>query len=77
MRQAFEGTAIAIAMGGTSLPSDKRFAVSTNYGNFRGQNALSLGAQMRLSDYAVANVAVAGGFQQGGIGSRVGVTFAW
>jgi hypothetical protein len=77
MKQAFEGTAIAIAMGGSVLPSDKRFAISTNYGNFRGQNALSLGAQFRLTDYAVANLAVAGGFQQGGVGSRVGVTFAW
>jgi trimeric autotransporter adhesin len=32
---------------------------------------------MRLTDYAVANVAFASGFAQGGIGSRVGVTFAW
>ena len=77
VKQAFEGTAIAIAMGGSALPSDKRFAISTNYGNFRGQGAMSIGAQMRLSDYAVANVAVASGFQQGGIGSRVGVTLAW
>jgi hypothetical protein len=77
MKQAFEGTAIAIALGGTSLPADKRFAISTNWGNFRGQNAVGVAAQYRLSNYAVANIGVGGGFAQGGIGSRAGVTFAW
>lgn len=77
MKQAFEGTAIAIAMGGASLPADKRFAISTNWGNFRGQNAVGVAAQFRLTDYAVANLGVGGGFAQGGIGSRAGVTFAW
>ncbi|MGY8660839.1 YadA-like family protein [Bradyrhizobium sp. UFLA05-109] len=77
MKQSFEGTAIAISMGGSALPADKKFAVSTNWGNFRGQNAASVVAQMRLNDYAVLNAGVGAGFQQGGIGSRVGVTFAW
>ena len=77
MRQGFEGTAIAIALGGAALPSDKRFAISTNWGNFRGQNAVGVAAQLRLTNYAVANVGVGGGFAQGGIGSRAGVTFAW
>ena len=77
MRQAFEGTAIAIAMGGSALPSDKRFAVSTNWGTFRGQNAMSFGAQMRLSEYVVVNGGVAAGFAQGGVGGRAGLTVAW
>ena len=77
MRQAFEGTAIAIAMGGSALPSDKKFAISTNWGTFRGQNAMSLGAQMRLSEYVVLNGGVAAGFAQGGVGGRAGVTVAW
>ncbi|MVT53801.1 hypothetical protein GPL17_25340 [Bradyrhizobium yuanmingense] len=77
MRQAFEGTAIAIAMGGSALPSDKKFAISTNWGTFRGQNAMSLGAQMRLNDYVVLNGGVAAGFAQGGVGGRAGVTVAW
>src|SRR3954451_18881858 len=77
MKQAFEGAAVAIAMGGAALPSDKKFAISTNYGNFRGQSAMSFGAQLRLATNAVANVAVASGFQQGGIGSRAGVMIAW
>jgi trimeric autotransporter adhesin len=77
MRQAFEGTAIAIAMGGAALPSDKKFAISTNWGTFRGQNALSLGAQMRLNQYVVLNGGVAAGFAQGGVGGRAGLTVAW
>jgi hypothetical protein len=77
MRQAFEGTAIAIAMGGSALPSDKKFAVSTNFGNFRGESAISLGAQMRLTEYAVANFGIASGLQQHGTGTRAGLTFAW
>jgi trimeric autotransporter adhesin len=77
MRQAFEGTAIAIAMGGSALPSDKKFAVSTNYGNFRGESAISIGAQMRLTEYAVANFGIASGLQQHGTGTRAGLTFAW
>jgi hypothetical protein len=77
MRQGFEGTAIAIAMGGSALPSDKRFAISSNWGTFRGENAMSLGAQMRLSQHVVINGGLGAGFAQGGIGGRAGVTVAW
>jgi hypothetical protein len=77
MRQGFEGTAIAIAMGGSALPSDKRFAISSNWGTFRGENAMSLSAQMRLSEYVVVNGGFGAGFAQGGVGGRAGVTVAW
>jgi hypothetical protein len=77
VKQAFEGTAVAIAMTGNALPSDKRFAISTNWGTFRGQNAMSLGAQMRLSEYVVLNGGIAAGFAQGGVGGRAGLTVAW
>jgi len=50
LNQAFEGTAIAIAMGGSALPDNKRFAITTNWGNYRGTNAMSLIAQARISD---------------------------
>jgi hypothetical protein len=43
----------------------------------RGENAMSLGAQMRLSDYVVLNGGVAAGFEQGGVGARAGVTVVW
>ncbi|MFL6833729.1 MAG: hypothetical protein ACJ8F0_14180 [Xanthobacteraceae bacterium] len=74
LNQAYEGTAIAIAMGGAALPDNKRFAVTTNWGNFRGTNAMSFIAQARISDNVVANAGFAGGFQYGGIGSRAGLT---
>ncbi len=82
VRQAFEGTAVAIALGGSALPSDKKFAVSANWGTFRGENAMSLGAQMRLNQYVVLNGGVAAGFAQGGVGGRAGadrrmVTAGW
>ena len=68
---------MAIALGGSALPGDKRFAISTNWGTFRGENALGLSAQMRLSEYVVMNGGVAAGFAQGGVGGRAGVTVAW
>ena len=77
VKQAFEGTAIAIALGASTLPGDKRYAVTVNWGNFRGENAMSLAAQYRVTDYVVLNAGVAAGFAQGGVGSRAGVTFAW
>jgi trimeric autotransporter adhesin len=77
VRQAFEGTAIAIALGGGALPEGKRFAVSTNWGTFRGENAGSLAAHVRVNDVLVLNGGVAAGFQQGGVGGRFGATFAW
>jgi hypothetical protein len=77
VKQAFEGTAIAIATAGVQLPSDKTFAISANYGYFRGENAVSLGAALRLTDWAVASFAVGGGVQQHGYGGRAGLTLAW
>jgi trimeric autotransporter adhesin len=77
LHQAFEGTSIAIALSGSALPDNKRFAITSNWGNFRGTNAMSLIAQARISNNWVANAAFAGGFQYGGIGTRAGLTFAW
>jgi len=77
LNQAYEGTAVAIAMSGSALPDNKRFAVTSNWGNFRGTNAMSFIAQARISDNVVANAAFAGGFQYGGVGTRAGLTFAW
>ncbi|MDR2000783.1 MAG: YadA C-terminal domain-containing protein [Zoogloeaceae bacterium] len=64
-------------MGGVLLPQDKQFAISANVGNFRSENAVAIGAQFRLSDRAVGNLAIGGGLSQGGYGARAGVTFAW
>ena len=77
IRQAFEGTAMAISLGGSALPADKRFAISANFGTFRGENAMSFGAQLRLSQNVVINGGLAAGLAQGGVGGRAGVTLAW
>jgi hypothetical protein len=77
IRQAFEGTAMAIALGGSALPADKKFAFSANWGTFRGENAVGLSGQMRLSQYVIMNGGVASGFAQGGVGGRAGLTVAW
>ncbi len=50
-------------------------AITTDWGNFRGTNAMSLIAQARVSDHVLANAGFAGGFQYGGVGARAGLTF--
>lgn len=77
MAKAFEGTAVAIALGGGFLPDNKRFAISTNWGTFRGENAASVIAHLRVNEFMVFNGGFASGFQHGGMGGRMGATFAW
>jgi hypothetical protein len=77
VRKGFEGTAVAIALGGGYLPDNKRFAISTNWGTFRGENAASFVAHVRVNDFMVVNGGFASGFQHGGLGGRAGATFAW
>jgi trimeric autotransporter adhesin len=68
---------VAIAMGGTALPADKKFAISADYGYFNGQNAIAFMGQMRLSPNLVANAGIGTGFLPGGVGGRAGLTLAW
>jgi autotransporter adhesin len=75
-RHADGGIATAIAMSGVWLPADKKYAVSTNLGVFGGETALAAGAALRLTDNAILNGSVGFGVD-GGVGGRVGVSFAW
>ncbi len=78
IRRGYEGTALAIALGGgTWLPENKRFAISGNFGTFRGQNAFGGSFQARVTDNLVLNAGIGAGFQQGGVGGRVGASYAW
>ncbi len=77
VRRGYEGSAIAIAMGGTVLPDNKRYAISANFGTFRGENAFAASAAVRLNEFIVANAAIGAGLARGGVGGRVGATFAW
>ena len=79
LRNNTEGVAMAIALGGSGsiLPEDKNFAVSTNWGTFQGQNALGFSGVGRLNDNWFLNGGVGAGMNQGTVGGRAGVTFAW
>jgi hypothetical protein len=78
VRRGYEGTAVAVALGGASyLPENKWFAVTGNFGTFRGQYGLAAQAQLRVNDWMVVNAGVGAGLKHGGVAGRAGVTFAW
>ncbi|QCI67620.1 hypothetical protein E8M01_27375 [Phreatobacter stygius] len=77
IRRSYEGTAIALAMAGANLPDSKRFAVSANWGTFRGEHGLAATAAVRLTDNAFVHGGIGIGTSRGGIGGRAGITFAW
>jgi hypothetical protein len=77
VRRSYEGTAIAIALGGAALPDNKRYAISANYGTFRGENGFGATAQVRINEYLVVSGGAGVGLARGGVGGRVGATFAW
>lgn len=74
--QAFEGAAMAMAMAAPTMPYDKNYAVSINWGNFEGQNAFAGTAQARVSESFIFHGGVGIG-SSGTLGGRAGVTFAW
>ncbi len=77
VRRAYEGTAIAIALGASALPDNKTYAVSAHWGTFRGENAGGVSAQLRLYEWMVVDGGVGAGFHEGGVGGRAGLTVAW
>ena len=78
VKRGYEGTAVAVALGGANfLPDNKRFAVTANFGTFRSQYALAVQGQLRVNDWVVVNGGVGAGFKQGGVAGRAGVTMAW
>ena len=56
--RAYEGTAIAIALGAAALPDNKRYAITANVGTFRGESAFGGSAQLRVSDNLVLNAGI-------------------
>lgn len=69
------GVAMAMALTGGSLPSDKKIATALNVGTFGGQTALGISQYFRLTN----NVVVSGGvaLQDRQAGGRAGVMLAW
>jgi hypothetical protein len=79
VRDTAEGVAMALAMGGggMTLPDDKWYAVSTNWGNFGGQNAIAISGVARMTQNTFFNGGVGVGAGQGTVGGRAGVTVVW
>ena len=75
--RGYEGSAIALAVGGGVLPDNKKFAISTNWGGYHGTNALGASAYVRLNENFVFNGGVGLGLTKGDVGGRAGVTFTW
>lgn len=64
-------------MVGGTLPSDKDFAMSINWGNFEGENGFAGTAAMRINDNLHLHGGIGVGARHGTVGSRAGLTFAW
>jgi hypothetical protein len=82
MKQAFTGTAIALAVGSMpALQPGRKFAISAGYGNFQGNNAFGVGGTALLydsKDYSVVLNAGAGvGLERSLVGARSAVSFQW
>ncbi len=77
--RADEGVAMAMSMAGSGgvLPECTNYAISANWGNFEGQNAVTFGGIARLKDNIFLNGGVGVGTNQGTVGGRFGVTYAW
>lgn len=78
VRSALQGTAIALALSGAVLPEGKAYAISANFGTYRGQGAFGASGTARISDNLYASGGI--GFATNGpsnIGGRGGVTLAW
>ncbi|GAB5443217.1 MAG: hypothetical protein Fues2KO_35660 [Fuerstiella sp.] len=80
VRHNSEGVAMAMALGGIPnvLPQGKNYAVSSAWGGFNGENAVSLGGSAALSDnlYFSGGAALSTGRTVSG-GGRAGFTIAW
>jgi hypothetical protein len=73
-----QGIAIAMAMGGLSLPETKRFALGANLGFFDSKQAIAVQGALRLTPYVSVNGGVGVGLDgDSTMGGRVGAQVAW
>ena len=69
---------MAFAMAGTAaLPTDKTLALSADWGNFDGHNALTFGAAARVAQDAYLTGGLAVGIDNGDVGGHAGLTVTW
>lgn len=70
------GIAAAMALGGTVMPQDAKFALSFNLATYRGQQGFSASGVVRANDHVYLQAGVAGSTVKGSTGGRVGMTLA-
>ena len=71
------GVAIAMAMGGLTMPDNKNFAVNASFGFFQEQTAFAVQTAVRVDPNWVVNGALGFATEGGQIGGRLGLTAAW
>jgi hypothetical protein len=76
IKKSYEGSAIAMAMGGAVLPPGKNAAVSANWGTYQGEHGFSASAVVKVTESAYVNGGVGVG-SRGSMGGRAGLTWAW
>ncbi|MFD2031832.1 YadA-like family protein [Ancylobacter dichloromethanicus] len=73
-----EGVAMAMAMDTPPLPTGKNMALSAQWGTFGGQNALALSSIARIhEDSFFITGSIGLGLNEGTVGGKAGVLFAW
>lgn len=72
-----EGIAIAIALGGLTLPSGKDFAVGANVGFYGGKEAMAAQTAIKLTDNLILNGGIGVGLEESKVGGRIGFMAAW
>ncbi|MCA9052069.1 MAG: YadA C-terminal domain-containing protein [Planctomycetaceae bacterium] len=80
IRENSQGVAMAMALSGIPavLPRDKSYAISSSWGTFNGENAVSLGGAAAVSE----NLFLSGGASLNAgtrptAGGRAGFTYTW
>ena len=73
-----QGIAIAIAMGGLALPTDKNFAISATLGIYDNKTAIAAQAALRIDKTYTLNGGIGFGTDANSkVGGRIGITAAW
>jgi hypothetical protein len=73
-----QGIAVAIAMGGLSLPASKSFALGVNVGLYESKQAISVQGAIRLNEFVSVSGGVGAGLNDTStVGGRVGLQVAW
>ncbi|NOT71232.1 MAG: hypothetical protein HOP09_08125 [Hyphomicrobium sp.] len=71
------GVAIAMALGGLTMPDNKTFAVYASFGFFEDQTAFAVQSAVRVDPNWTVNGGLGFATEGGQLGGRLGITAAW